>query len=66
MVKKIDPTQPTSPEKEKEKDPYPLKGKKPCTKDHLDQYRKKYEKAYKPRRVWPTDSERHKKKGPKI
>ncbi len=36
------------------------------TKDHDSEYNKKHEKAEHPRRIWPTDSENHKKKGPKI
>jgi len=42
------------------------KSTKECTDDHLSEYGKKHEKGKFPRRVWPTDSEHHKKKGPKI
>gem|GEM_PF-5897062 len=37
-----------------------------CTSDHLSEYAKKHEKGNFPRRVWPTDSECDKHKGPKI
>lgn len=61
MTKKIEEES-----KKQEQQESPLKGKYPCTKDHTKEYEKKHEKASYPRRVWPTDSESHKKKGPKI
>jgi len=41
-------------------------GKPDCTEDHKKEYQKQHEKGKYPRRVWPTDSEAHNKKGPKI
>ena len=42
------------------------KEKKNCGKDHLEEYSKHHEKGHYPRRVWPTDSEKSKHKGPKF
>jgi len=43
----------------------PCRGGK-CKKENTKEYAKKHEKEHFPRKVWPTDSESHKKKGPKI
>ena len=42
------------------------KEKEEHTKDHVEEYAKKHEKGNYPRRVWPTESEDHNKKGQKI
>lgn len=65
MVKKIKKKEKKE-EETKEQQESPLKGKYPCPQTHTDQYNKQYEKSGHPRRIWPTDSENKKKKGPKI
>jgi hypothetical protein len=45
---------------------HPCKGSCNCTKEHNKEYQKKHEKEHFPRKIWPTDSENKKKKGPKI
>jgi hypothetical protein len=37
-----------------------------CETTHTKEYEKHHEKGKYPRRVWPTDSEKAKDKGPKI
>ena len=64
MVKSYEKDQKTEKNPDNEKNP--LKGNHPCTDDHTDKYQKKHEKGSYPRRVWPTDSENSKHKGPKI
>lgn len=55
MVKNIEP---------QKKDEKTEQNKSKTTQDHLKEYQKKHEKGSYPRRIWPTDSEKH--KGPKI
>jgi len=54
MKKTIDPKEQKGPDKSKK------------DKSHGSEYQKKYEKGHFPRKVWPTDSEKNKDKGPKI
>lgn len=61
MVKSINENKESKQEKK-----HPCTGRCTCGKCHKEEYGKKYEKEHFPRKVWPTDSEVHKKKGPKI
>jgi len=61
MVKNFDK------EKESKKDKkHPCKGRCTCDDCGSEKYDKKHEKGHYPRKVWPTDSEDPKHKGPKI
>jgi hypothetical protein len=42
------------------------KSNEQCDEKHKKDYAKKHEKGKYPRRIWPTDSEKAKDKGPKI
>ena len=44
----------------------PKKSTEQCDQKHKKEYVKQHEKGKYPRRVWPTDGEKAKDKGPKI